>query len=129
LVLENDERQSHLVDADDMQVLLQGSSVKLCVLSACQTAATDASDAIMGVAPKLVWTGVPAVIAMQFVVPDKTAISFMHDFYEFLADGRPLDSAVTEARIGVYFDNDDKVFWGIPVLFMRAPDGVIWKRG
>lgn len=128
LVLENDERQSHLVDADDMQVLLQGSSVKLCVLSACKTAATDASNAIMGVAPKLVWTGVPAVIAMQFIVPDKTAISFMHDFYEFLADGRPLDSAVTEARIGIYFDNDDKVFWGIPVLFMRAPDGVIWKR-
>ncbi len=80
----------------------------------------------MGIAPMLVAAGVPAVIAMQFEIPEKTAISFTRDLYQFLADGEPLDAAITEARIGAYIDNNDKIFWAIPVLFMRSPDGRIW---
>jgi CHAT domain-containing protein len=110
-----------------MLVLSQGSSVKLVVLSACETAAHAESRAIMGVAPRLVWAGIPAVVAMQFAVPDKTAVALMRFFYESLADGKPLDTAMTVARRGAYFVYDDKIFWAIPVLFMRAPNGVIWQ--
>ena len=127
LILENNDGTASTVSAKDMHLLLQSSDIKLVVLSACQTADHGTSDAIMGVAPRLIWAGVPAAVAMQFKIPDKTAISFTRDLYEFLADGDPLDSAVTEARLGAYFDNDDKVFWAIPVLFMRSPDGVIWQ--
>ncbi len=129
LVLEDNEGNASTVDADDMYVLARSSSVRLVVLSACKTAAhdeTNTSDAIMGIAPKLVAAGVPAVVAMQYEVPEDTAVAFVRDLYQFLADGEPLDAAVTEARIGVYFDNDDKMFWAIPVLFMRSPDGKIW---
>lgn len=125
LVLENANQSSELVTAQDLYVLLQSSSIKLVILSACETAAHDQSEVFMGVAPRLVLAGVPAVIAMQFQVPYQTAVAFTHDLYDFLVQGKPLDMAVTEARIGAYFD--DKVFWAIPVLFMRAPDGVIWK--
>ncbi len=127
LALEGDSGETQLIDSQDMYLILQGSSTRLVVLNACQTAAQGAGEALSGMAPRLVVAGVPAVIAMQFVMPDKTAVAFTRDFYDFLASGKPLDSAVTEARIGIYVDNDDKVFWAIPVLFMRAPDGVIWQ--
>jgi hypothetical protein len=127
LVLEDGSGNASTVSAKDMHLLLQSSDVKLVILSACQTADHGTGEAIMGVAPRLIWSGVPAAIAMQFRIPDKTAIGFTRDLYEFLADGDPLDTAVTEARLGAYFDNEDKVFWAIPVLFMRSPDGVIWQ--
>lgn len=129
LLLEDNNGNASSVDANDMYVLARSSSVRLVVLSACQTAAhgeENTSDAIMGMAPKLVAAGVPAVVAMQYEVPEETAVAFVRDLYQFLADGEPLDAAVTEARIGVYFDNDDKMHWAIPVLFMRSPDGKIW---
>jgi hypothetical protein len=107
--------------------LMGDTGVKVVILNACKTAAHDARDAIMGVAPALVRAEIPAVIAMQFNVPDKTALGFTRDLYRFLAMGRPLDSAVTEMRIGAYIGSSDKYFWGIPAIFMRAPDGVIWQ--
>ena len=46
----------------------------------------------------------------------------MRDLYKQLADGKPLDTAMTTARLRAYMY--DEVFWAIPVLFMGAPDGV-----
>jgi hypothetical protein len=82
----------------------------------------------MGVGPKLIWGGTPAVVAMQFNMDAEASKQFTQDLYEFLADGKPLDAAMTEARIGLYFDFEDsqKNYWAIPVLFMRSPDGNIW---
>jgi hypothetical protein len=127
LAFENIFGQTQLVDADQLMTLMGDTGVKVVILNACKTAAHDARDAIMGVAPALVRAEIPAVIAMQFNVPDKTALGFTRDLYRFLAMGRPLDSAVTEMRIGAYIGSSDKYFWGIPAIFMRAPDGVIWQ--
>ncbi|MBE2200667.1 MAG: CHAT domain-containing protein [Anaerolinea sp.] len=127
IVLQDDDGNAQPVDASDMLKLTRGTSTKLVVLSACATSAFgEESAAFMGVAPRLVWDGMPAVVAMQFAVPEHVARPFMQDFYEFLADGEPLEAAITEARIGASFDDEDSIFWAIPVLFMRAPDGNIW---
>jgi hypothetical protein len=80
----------------------------------------------MGLAPKLVWGGLPAVVAMQYDLPNVAAKPFMKTLYEFLAMGKPLDWAVTKARLGLRFAILESPYWGIPVLFMRAPDGNIW---
>lgn len=122
-----------VVDADALDVLLQNRSVRLVVLTACESSVdgeqdTSSGEAIMGIAPRLVSVGIPAVVGMQFKVPYRTAVAFTREFFELLlVKAEPLDTAVTEARIGTYFDHDDKVFWAIPVLFMRSPDGVIWQ--
>lgn len=127
IVLQDDDGNAQPVDASDMLKLTRSTSTKLVVLSACATSAFgEESAAFMGVAPRLVWDGMPAVVAMQFAVPEHVARPFMQDFYEFLADGEPLEAAITEARIGASFDDEDSIFWAIPVLFMRAPDGNIW---
>jgi hypothetical protein len=121
------EPKARLFNTADMLELLRNSSVKLVILSACLTAAFENDDALMGIAPRLVDGGLPAVIAMQFPVPDDAAIAFSQFLYASLAVGEPLDVAITKARKGVYFSGTDKVFWGIPVVFMRTPDGVIWQ--
>ncbi len=134
IVLEDGRGGHTLVDAEAMLVLLQGDKTKLVVLSACETAAVlsekkddESARALMGLAPKLVWGGTPAVLAMQFALPDEAGAPFMQTLYESLADDEPLDTAVTEGRIGLYFDNKDKIYWAIPVLFMRSEDGRIWS--
>ncbi|MCA9957904.1 MAG: CHAT domain-containing protein [Anaerolineales bacterium] len=127
IVLQDDNGNAQPVDASDMLKLTRSTSTKLVVLSACETAAVGKeAEAFMGVAPRLVWDGMPAVVAMQFAVPEEMARPFMQDFYEFLADGEPLETAITEARIGASFDDEDSIFWAIPVLFTRAPDGNMW---
>ncbi|RMG93099.1 MAG: CHAT domain-containing protein [Chloroflexi bacterium] len=126
LVLEDDEGNSRQMDADQLMILLRNTAVKVVVLNACQTAAHGTEDALSGVAPALVRAEIPAVVAMQFPVPDKTALGFARDLYRFLAKGQPLDLAVTEMRIGAFINGADRYFWGIPVLYMRSPDGRIW---
>ena len=80
----------------------------------------------MGLAPALVQAEIPAVIAMQFAMPDETAARFARQIYHFLAMNLPLDRAITEARINIFAYDD--TFWAVPVLFMRSQDGVIWKE-
>lgn len=126
LVLESETGHTDAIDAKWMLVLLQNRSVRVVILNACETAAAEESRAFMGVAPRLVWAGIPAVIAMQFAIPDPVAVAFMQFLYEALAEGKPLDMAMTAARKGAYLINNE-IFWAIPVLFMRAPDGVIWQ--
>lgn len=133
LALDNGRKSHVLLDGDRMLRLFQGDDTKLILLSACQSGATSdktekssSSEAFMGLAPKLVWGGLPAVVAMQYDLPNIAAQPFMQTLYEFLALGKPLDTAVTEARIGLDFNILESPYWGIPVLFMRSPDGNIW---
>ena len=125
----NDQRLAQPFYASQLSNTLRSSSVRLVVLNACKTSTEAEGKAFMGVAPALVIAGIPAVIAMQFNVPDRMAIRYTTALYEYLVRARPLDEAVTEMRI--YAANGpepyDRVWWAIPTLFMRAEDGVIWQ--
>jgi CHAT domain-containing protein len=143
LYLTAEDGRAEPLDEQQLKALFQSSDTGLAILSACQSGVTleeiDARDGdldagtsrqnsgAMGLAPTLVGAGIPAVIAMQSKVPQDTAITFVRDLYENLIDDRPLDVAMTQARIGAYLD--DKRFWAIPTLFMRSPDGLIWQPG
>lgn len=100
-------------------------SLRLVVLNACEGARTDKKDPFAGTAQSLVQQGLPAVIAMQFEVTDEAAITFAHEFYAALADGLPVDAALSEAR-KVIFSKGNEIEWGTPVLYLRAPDGRIF---
>ena len=126
IALEDNSQKAHLVDADQLATLLQGRGIKIVVLNACKTASYGKDDrAMMGVAPALVRANIPAVIAMQFPIPDSVAILFTRQLYTSLAQGQALDTAITEMRIAAYAEGNDKVNWGIPTLFMRANNGII----
>jgi len=130
LALEDEESgRKHLLNAEVLRVLFHDASIKLAALNGCETAVSSAKHPFLGVAPALVKAGIPAVVAMQFPIPDQTAITFARTFYSALADSFPVDAAVSEGRKAIYAGNPDRRNWGIPVLFMRSPDGVLWKMG
>ena len=128
LFFENEAGTSELVDAEQLGLLLGNSPVRLVVLNACETAKTSTYDAFLGVAPTLVNAGIPAVIAMQYPIADTSAVIFSEEFYRSLSINYQVDAAMTDAkiamaaRIGV-----NRTDWSIPVLFMRSPDGVLFR--
>jgi hypothetical protein len=128
LALEHEEtgRQQRL-NAEVLRDLFYNSSVYLVVLNGCETAASSKRQPFLGLAPALVDAGIPAVVAMQFRISDTTAITFSREFYGALADGYPVDAATVEGRVGIYRTFPTRRDWGIPVLFMRSSDGVLWQ--
>ncbi len=129
LAFEDAEGKLKLVSHENLNILLQSRGIKLVVLTACQTAEPGEGDIFKGVAQSLVQADIPAVIAMQFIIKYSIARNFTQRFYEYLAAYQPLDKALTEARINVYGAEDKPLSWGIPVLFMQSPDGIIWEPG
>jgi hypothetical protein len=107
-------------------VLRKQSSLGLVVLNACHGARTSA-DAFGGVAQSLIWGNVPAVIAMRSIVSDRAAVVFAQSFYEALARRLPLEEALCESRQTLFAESGDPE-WGIPVLYMRSPDGQLFGR-
>lgn len=71
----------------------------------------------IGLGPRLVEAGVPAVVAMQDKVSMDLARRLTADFYRALLDHGVVDRALNEARQRLYQEN--KTDWAIPVLFSR----------
>ena len=80
-----------------------------------------AEDVFAGTAQSLIRHRVPAVVAMQSEVTDKTACCFAGEFYRELAAGHPVDACVGAARQAL--DRDKNPEWGTPALYLRAADG------
>lgn len=98
-------------------------SIKLVFLNACDSASIsvkDSADAFAGVASTLVLGGMPAVIAMQFLISDESAIAFSRTFYGRLSAGDPIEAAVSEGRQAVHSLEPNSVEWAIPLLFLRG---------
>lgn len=126
LILENENGLSNSVSGQELGTLLHDErTLRLALLNACEGARNARSDPFAGVAQSLLQQGIPAVIAMQFEVTDEAAITLAHQFYDALADGYPVDAALTEARKTI-FAQLKNVEWGTPVLYMRSPDGKIF---
>jgi hypothetical protein len=127
LLLEDVEHHGRPTSGQHLGALLHDHhSLRLVVLNACEGARTSAEDPYTGVAQTLVRQGIPAVLAMQFEIFEHAAITLAHEFYSAIADGYPVDAALSEARKAI-FAGDNDVEWGTPVLFMRIPNGVLFK--
>ena len=129
LVMEDDERKTRFVsDRQFREFFLGADDAKLVILNVCQGATQSSARALAGLAPQVVRRGLGAVVAMQYPIPDKVALSFAREFYRALAQYYPVDAAVTEGRRAVYQDfGSDRPDWGTPVIFMRSPDGVLFS--
>jgi CHAT domain len=126
LVLEDPAGGSRLVTAQALGVPLHNHDpLRLVVLNACEGARSDPADPFAGTAQTLIQQGIPAVVAMQFEITDPAAIAFASELYAAVADGYPLDAALSQARQAIYTDVSE-IEWATPVLYLRAPDGRIF---
>ncbi|MGQ0777238.1 MAG: CHAT domain-containing WD40 repeat protein [Pseudonocardiales bacterium] len=127
LALADHAGRTRRVGADDLSRLLaEHHTLRLVVLNACDTGRGSALDAFSSTAGALVRRWIPAVVAMQFEITDPAAIVFAQTFYQSVAKGRPVDDSVMRARRALRLDNNDTLEWGTPVLYLRAPDGLIF---
>jgi len=97
--------------------LLVDERLRMVFLASCQTATRSPADAFRGLAPRLVAAGVPAVIAMQDLVPIDTARQFAATFYRQLLAHGQVDLASNEARSALLTAQLPGA--AIPVLFSR----------
>jgi len=112
------------------QLALSHKPIKLVVLNVCGNTRGDDGRAFQGLAPQMVRSGVPAVVAMQYPISDEAATMFAREFYKRLCAGEDagqVDVAVTYARgmLAVLHPNDHS--WVAPVLYTHAADGVIYR--
>jgi hypothetical protein len=92
-------------------------------LQSCETARreVDATSPFVGLGPKLVRAGIPALVAMQRAVPMDLARLFAGEFYTRLTEHGEVDRALNQARLVAF--NKKYADWSIPILFMRIRSG------
>ena len=126
LIFEGEDGLSDPVDAGRLAQLLRGTSVRLALLNACESASAADGEAFGSVAVALSRSGLPAVVAHQLAMPDRSAIPFGAAFYRALARGQPVDAAVVEGRKAILaaLDSDwqGQMDWAIPVLMLTVPE-------
>ena len=115
--------------AQKLALNLNARGVRLAVLTACEVGQRDAASAWAGVVTALTHAGIPAVVGMQFRVRDRNAVAFSRAFYRALAAGQSIDAAMTDGRFAIFnLGDDDERDWGVPVLYLRAEDGVLFPQ-
>lgn len=105
-------------------------SIKLIILNSCKGAKLSPTQPLVGMAPELIKKGVPAVVAMQYSIPDDVAVVFADGFYRKLCasvDRGRVDMAVSHARKRICQEYEDTYDFAIPVLFMRSDTGIIFS--
>jgi tetratricopeptide (TPR) repeat protein len=98
LLFEDEQGQSALVMAETLGNVLFRQRIGAIVLSACQSAAVAGEDALGSVAARLVYGGIPSVLAMQYSVLAVTAQRLFATFYEQVMRGKGLGEALDNAR-------------------------------
>jgi hypothetical protein len=102
------------------------SSVKLVVLSACETALGGMESTALQIAQG----GIPAVLAMRYTVSDFGAKSFTTHFYSKLAQGETINNALAVARNELWREVEEMrkntidqalypAEWFTPVLYLN----------
>jgi hypothetical protein len=126
LVFEDSTGSAESISARELGIFLDSSGIRLIVLDACNSAKLML-DPYRSIAPALIRAQVPAVVAMQFTVPQEATRAFAGEFYRTLAEGFPIDACVTEGRKAIIGTTGlRKPDWGIPVIYTRAPDGKLF---
>jgi hypothetical protein len=81
-------------------------------------------------AEELMQAGVPAMIAMQYLIRDDVAIDFAHFLYEELLGGSCpgiIDLAMNSARSSLFAVNPGDFSFGAPILWLNRKNGDLFS--
>ena len=100
LFLEKTDGTVDRIDGSNFAAMLErlGRELRLTVLMVCSSAVRNPGDARIGLAPRLLAAGVPAVLAMQDLMPVDTGRAFTRALYGELWSGGEVDRAANRAR-------------------------------
>ncbi len=129
LALVGENGKTWIVNDEQFAAIFAGvqNRLGLVCLATCESAKSDSPKSFLGIAPRLVQRGTPAIVAMRYPVLVSTAEIFLESFYKSVAARKPVDWAVQWARNAIYVKvGADNREFATPVLFMRARDGKIF---
>ena len=113
----------------DLADAFQDFQPRLFFLHTCKGAESESYDGFKKLVLELVYSKVPAVVAMQYPVENEVAISFAKTFYQCLGEGKPIDVAVQQGRLelGMYLNehNFSSQAFGSPVVYLQSAEGII----
>lgn len=126
IILEDEYGDPVQLSADMLAVQLRHAGVRVAVLGACNSGLRDGVNIWSSIASALLKSDLGAVVGMQNIIRDDSAIIFAQEFYKALIAGLTIDEAMTNGRISVSVS--DACGWGTPVLYTRTNDGVIFPE-
>jgi tetratricopeptide (TPR) repeat protein len=119
LVFETEDRKARLIDNKILADLFSDLSIRLVVLSSCQSAKGSNKEVFGDLASMLSKRRIPAVVAMQYSVLDDVAIKFAYTFYRSIAYRKSVDVALNEARIMMKDSEKSNGFdFATPVMYL-----------
>jgi hypothetical protein len=142
LLFEEENGLARKMSGTDLHELLQRDkaqdALRLVLLHDVERPTSPAPSFGLGVAMRLVQLGVPAVLTMQYSLPDPVARAFAAQVYAGIAGGVTLDDAVFAGRDRIMDEIEAAAGrsveeeavpgeWAAPVLFMRSDDGQIFQ--
>jgi len=122
-------------DDDTFADLFAESPPQLIFLHACEGARSTSYRGFRGSALRLVFAGIPNVVAMQYPIENFVAVQFAKKFYESLGHGMFIDEAVQAGRgeLGTCLEQklkkkaenfSDRRF-GSPVVYFQPDEGFL----
>lgn len=121
LLFEDPNGEIDWVSAKNLGRALHPTSVRLVLLSACQSAQVEKSGLEKSTAPVLLQTGIPLVIGMQVSLYVAAAQIFIRQFTLSLAAGKSVNEAVADARTPLVQERYGQQ-WYVPALYGRPMD-------
>ncbi len=127
LYLQDDTGTTHIVGDDALVNMLARQDVRpqLVFLAACQSAVRATTDAFLGLGPKLIGVGLPAVVAMQDFVTVESARKLNTVFYRQLLKHGQVDRAMNAARSTLLTAGRPDAI--VPVLLTRLESCQLWS--
>ena|GEM_PF-3338253 len=121
LLLSQTNNKSVPLPASELAVILRARGIRLAIIGACKTSAGNSADPFNIVAEALLRENIPAVVAHQLPVPDKSVAAFVGSLYAKLLETGDIDVAVNEGRMRLWRDlimqKEARLEWGIPTLY------------
>ncbi|MFO0877894.1 MAG: CHAT domain-containing protein [Gemmataceae bacterium] len=131
LILEGTGRRQQIAESRDLLPVLAGlSRLRLVVLNACHGGRELSASPFSSIAHQLLRPEVPAVVAMQRQIGDRSAILFTEHLYRSLARCRSIGEAVNAARTELLTLREPVealLDWFNPQVFLRSPDGRLFS--
>lgn len=128
LLFEDEMGRGRAITGDHLGKLLSDHySVRLAVLEVRNAARVGGVDPGAAVVEQVVRRGAPAAVYQPSRLRTRPSLAFLHAFYDALANYRPVDVAMTEARRAIQLE-EAGAGWGLPHLVSRLPDGQLFER-
>ena len=127
LIFEDENSNSHPIEASHLSVLLNKSHFRLAVLGVHESRNLR-FDFSHSIADAFIHVRIPTVVTMRQMSNAQAINVFMKEFYRVLVEGLPIESCMTEGRKAIVnFSGLERADWASPILYTSLQKGKLFE--